>query len=70
MTHNNLGYLTVYGISKGIEQKIRETYTNVTNLAVHFDTKIGPLMHLVIAIKKSSDNEPARMIKELFEMNL
>ena len=68
--HNTLGYLTVYGITKGLEQKIREAYTNVTNLAVHFDTKIGPLMHLVIAIKKSSDNEPARMIKELFEMNM
>ena len=68
--HNNLGYLTVYGISKGLEQKIRQGYPNVTDIAVHFDTKIGPLMHLVIAIKKSDDDEPGRMIKELFEMNM
>ncbi|HJL79984.1 MAG TPA: UbiD family decarboxylase [Gammaproteobacteria bacterium] len=68
--HNNLGYLTVYGIIKGLEQKIKETYSNVRNLTVHFDTKIGPLMHLVIAIKKNDDDEPGRMIKELFEMNM
>ena len=68
--HNTLGYLTVYGINKSLEKIIRETYPNVTDLAVHFDTKIGPLMHLAVSIKKTSDDQPGQLIKELFEMNM
>jgi len=68
--HNNLGYLTVYGMSEMLKEKIKEAFSFVTDVVVHFDTKIGPLMHVVIAIKKSSDLQPEALIKETFNINM
>ena len=68
--HNNLGYLTIYGLSKGVCTKIKESFSFVKDVAIHFDTKIGPLMHVVIAIEKSSDNQPEKIINEAFNLNL
>ena len=68
--HNNLGYLTVYGLSETLKKRIKETFSYVSDVDIHFDTKIGPLMHVVIAIKKSSDKQPGDIIKEAFEMNM
>jgi len=68
--HNNLGYLTIYGLSKGVCAKIKESFSFVKDVAIHFDTKIGPLMHVVIAIKKSSDDQPAEIINKAFNLSL
>ena len=68
--HNNLGYLTVYGMSTMLKNRIKDTFPCVSNVEIHFDTKIGPLMHVVIAINKSSDSQPADIIKETFEMDM
>ena len=68
--HNNLGYLTVYGMSTMLKNRIKDTFPCVSNVEIHFDTKIGPLMHVVIAINKSSDSQPADIIKETFEINM
>jgi 2,5-furandicarboxylate decarboxylase 1 len=68
--HNNLGYLTIYGLSKGVCAKIKESFSFVNDVAIHFDTKIGPLMHVVIAIKKSSDDQPAEIINKAFNLSL
>lgn len=68
--HNNLGYLTIYGLAKSIEDKIKESIPFVKQVTIHFDTRIGPLMHVVISIAKESDDQPEQVIKEAFNTNI
>ena len=68
--HNNLGYLTTYGLQKTVEAKIKENIACVKEITIHLDTRIGPLMHVVISIAKESDDQPEQVINEAFNTSM
>ncbi|SVD90195.1 uncharacterized protein METZ01_LOCUS443049, partial [marine metagenome] len=68
--HNTLGYLAVYGLVRGVTQKIKANNSSIMAVKIHNDTKIGPLMHVVVAIKKESDEQPEKIIEEVFNTNI
>ena len=68
--HNNLGYLTTYGLQKTVETKIKANIACVKDITIHLDTRIGPLMHVVISIAKESDDQPEQVINEAFNTSM
>ena len=68
--HSTLGHLAVYGLVKAVMHKIKANNSSITAIKIHNDTKIGPLMHVVVAIKKVSDEQPEKIIKEIFNTDM
>lgn len=64
--HNNIGNIATYGIKRDLGAKIMQLSPIVRRVNVFTEPKLGPMVHVVIAIDKTSDNEPKDLIRKAF----
>jgi 2,5-furandicarboxylate decarboxylase 1 len=64
--HNTLGGVVSYGIIRSIKDAIREVVPELRDIDVVYDPRMGTLAHVTISITKTSDSQPADIIKKAF----
>jgi UbiD family decarboxylase len=64
--HNNLGTIATYGITRDLTARLMRLSPSVRGVHVFAESRLGSMLHVVIAIEKRSDAEPADLIRQAF----
>jgi 2,5-furandicarboxylate decarboxylase 1 len=64
--HNNIGNIATYGIKRDLATRIRQLSPAISRVNVFTDPRLGPMVHVVIAMQKSNDEEPRDLIRRAF----
>lgn len=64
--HNNIGNIATYGIRRDLVARLAQLSPSVRGVNVFTDPKLGPMVHVVIAIDKKDDAEPVALIRQAF----
>ena len=65
--HNNLGNIATYGIKRDLITRLTQLSPNIRRVNVFTEPKLGPMVHVVIAMDKMDDDEPKALIRRAFE---
>ncbi|MCK6371043.1 MAG: UbiD family decarboxylase [Gammaproteobacteria bacterium] len=66
--HNNIGDIAVYGIKVDIASRLMQLSSSIRRVNVFTEPRLGPMVHIAIAIDKQSDDEPAELLRRAFEL--
>ena len=64
--HNNIGNIATYGIKRDLAANLMQLSPNIRRVNVFTEPKLGPMVHVVIAIDKKNDDEPMDLIRRAF----
>jgi UbiD family decarboxylase len=64
--HNNIGNIATYGIKRDLAARIRALSPAIRGVQVFTEPRLGPMVHVVIAMEKASDDEPKELIGKVF----
>lgn len=64
--HNNIGKIATYGIKRDLAARLRQLSPAIRGVNVFTEPRLGPMVHIVIAMEKSSDEEPRDLIRRAF----
>lgn len=64
--HNNIGSIATYGIKRDLMTRISQLSPAIRAVNVFTDPRLGPMVHVAIAITKTSDEEPRELIRKAF----
>lgn len=65
--HNNIGNIATYGIRRDLTGKLMQLSPAIRRVNVFTEPKLGPMVHVVIAIAKTDDEQPKALIRKAFE---
>lgn len=64
--HNTIGNITTYGLKRDMIERIKALSPAIRGVNVFTDPKLGPMVHIAMAIRKSNDEEPKELIRKAF----
>jgi len=64
--HNTLGAVSTYGMQKAVEDNLRARFSNISDINVACEPRLGTMLHMFISIDKSTDAEPLELIDAAF----
>jgi 2,5-furandicarboxylate decarboxylase 1 len=64
--HNTIGNIATYGIRRDLAASIATLSPAIRGVNVFTEPKLGPMVHVVIAMDKSTDDEPKELIRKAF----
>jgi 2,5-furandicarboxylate decarboxylase 1 len=64
--HNTIGNIATYGIKRDLAARLRELSPGVRGVNVFTDPRLGPMVHVVIAMAKTDDEQPKELIRKAF----
>ncbi len=67
--HNNIGEIAVYGIRRDIAARLMQLSPAVRRVRVFTDPRLGPMVHVAIAMEKTTDEEPRELIRRAFALS-
>lgn len=66
--HNTIGNIATYGIRRDIANSLASLSPNIRGVNVFTAPKLGPMVHIAIALDKKDDQEPKDLIRKAFTM--
>ncbi|GMW07647.1 MAG: UbiD family decarboxylase [Gammaproteobacteria bacterium] len=67
--HNNIGAIAVYGIRRDIATRLQQLSPAIKRVNVFTDARLGPMVHIAIAMDKTTDDEPRELIHKAFGLS-
>jgi UbiD family decarboxylase len=64
--HNNIGKIATYGIKRDLTARLRQISPAIRGINVFTEPRLGPMVHVVIALDKNSDEQPKELIRQVF----
>jgi 2,5-furandicarboxylate decarboxylase 1 len=64
--HNNVGNIATYGIQRDLATKLQQLSPAIRKVNVFTEPRLGPMVHIAIAIAKSDDEQPKALIRQAF----
>lgn len=64
--HNTLGKIATYGIKRDLAARLLQLDPCVRRVNIFSDPRLGPMVHVAIAIAKQADDQPAELIRRVF----
>lgn len=64
--HNNIGNIATYGIKRDLVARLAGLSPAIRGVNVFTEPRLGPMVHVVIAMDKKSDSEPRDLIRQAF----
>lgn len=64
--HNNIGRIATYGISRDLSARLKQLSPAIRGVHVFTEPRLGPMVHVAIAIDKTDDEQPRTLIREAF----
>jgi UbiD family decarboxylase len=64
--HNNIGNIATYGIRRDLAARLAALSPAIKGVNVFTEPRLGPMVHIVIAMAKTSDAEPKELIRQAF----
>lgn len=64
--HNTLGGIATYSVQSALANALRQQFPSIVDINVFLDPRLGSMLHLVISIRKSNDDEPRQLIEAAF----
>jgi len=64
--HNTIGAIATYGIQRDLAASIRALSPSIRAVHVFAEPRLGPMVHIAIAIEKKNDEEPGDIIRRAF----
>lgn len=64
--HNNIGKIATYGITRDLVARVRQLSPAIRGVKIFTDPTLGPMVHIVIAMEKSNDDDPKQLIRQAF----
>jgi 2,5-furandicarboxylate decarboxylase 1 len=65
--HNTIGNIATYGIRRDLTAKLSQLSPAIRGINIFTESRLGPMVHIVIAIAKSDDEQPKALIRQAFE---
>lgn len=64
--HNTIGAIATYGIQRDLAASIRALSPTVRAVHVFAESRLGPMVHIAIAIEKTDDGQPGDILRRAF----
>jgi UbiD family decarboxylase len=64
--HNTIGSIATYGIRRDLTARLAALSPAIRGVNVFTEPRLGPMVHIVIAMEKASDSEPRDLIRQAF----
>lgn len=64
--HNTIGNIATYGIRRDLAGRLMQLSPAIRRINVFTEPKLGAMVHVVIAIAKTDDEQPKQLIRQAF----
>ncbi|MBM4197667.1 MAG: UbiD family decarboxylase [Gammaproteobacteria bacterium] len=64
--HNTIGNIATYGIQRDLSAKLLQLSPAIRKIKIFTEPKLGPMVHIVMAIAKTDDEQPKQLIRQAF----
>lgn len=64
--HNTIGNIATYGIRHDLATRLAALSPAIRGVNVFTEPRLGPMVHIVIAMEKTTDSEPRDLIRQAF----
>jgi UbiD family decarboxylase len=64
--HNTIGNIATYGIRRDLVSRLMQLSPAIRRVNVFTEPKLGPMVHVVMAIAKTDDEQPKALIRQAF----